>query len=146
MVKVPTLPYDLLWVGERIVRFIPFLRVLPLCEMQTALSKIWTLVTKFISNEPNHCTMDASNHSCMSKQSYNTVPLSSLLRMSLRVRFDLLPSIKALVAQLVEQLLYIGSLLKIKRIESCLEFNHFWNLIFASNSNCLLTAILWQSE
>ena len=41
--------------GWRIVGFIPFPRVLVLCEMQTASSKIWTWVATFISYNI-HCT------------------------------------------------------------------------------------------
>ena len=40
MVKEPSLPYHLPIPGERIVGFFHFPKVLVLCEMQTALSKI----------------------------------------------------------------------------------------------------------
>ena len=40
--------------GGRIIGFIPFPRVLLLCEMQPALSRIWTLVAVSISFDDNH--------------------------------------------------------------------------------------------
>ena len=45
--------------GGRMVGFIPFTRVLVLCEMQTASSRIWTLVTVSISCNGNHYTTNA---------------------------------------------------------------------------------------
>ena len=58
-----SLPYYLLIVEGRIIRFIPFPRVLVLCEMQTVLSRSWTWVPVFISYESNHYTMMLSNQS-----------------------------------------------------------------------------------
>ena len=43
--------------GGRIIGFIPFPRVLVLCEMQSASSRIWTRVTMSISYDDNHYTM-----------------------------------------------------------------------------------------
>ena len=40
--KEPSLPYYLPLAGRRIIRFIPFPRVLVQCEMQSASSRIWT--------------------------------------------------------------------------------------------------------
>ena len=45
----PSLPYYLPIAGERIIGFIPFPRVLVLCEMQSVSSRIWTRVTVSIS-------------------------------------------------------------------------------------------------
>ena len=42
--------------GGRIIGFIPFPRVLVLCEMQSASSTIWTRVAVFISYDGNHYT------------------------------------------------------------------------------------------
>ena len=43
-VKEPSLPYQLLIDGGRIVGFLSFPRLLAQCEMETALLKIWTLI------------------------------------------------------------------------------------------------------
>ena len=47
----PSLPYYLPIAGGRIIGFIPFPRVLVLCEMQFVSSRIWTRVTVSISND-----------------------------------------------------------------------------------------------
>ena len=46
--------------GGRIIGFIPFLRVLVLCEMQSISSRIWTRVAVFISYDDNHYTTGTS--------------------------------------------------------------------------------------
>ena len=58
----PRLPYYLLTAGGRIIGFIPFPRVLVLCEMQSVSSRIWTRVTVSISNDENHYTSVTSVH------------------------------------------------------------------------------------
>ena len=55
-----SLPYYLLIAGGRIIGFIPFPRVLVLCEMQSISSRIWTRVAVFISFDDNHCTTGTS--------------------------------------------------------------------------------------
>ena len=40
----------------RIIRFIPFPRILVLCEKQTALSRFWTRAAMSIYYDNNHCT------------------------------------------------------------------------------------------
>ena len=50
------LPYYLPIAGERIIGFIPFPRVLVLCEMQSVSSRIWTRVAVSISYDDNHYT------------------------------------------------------------------------------------------
>ena len=57
-VKELSLPYYLSIAGGRIIRLIPFLSVLLLCEMQTALSRIWTQVAVSISIDDNDYTAD----------------------------------------------------------------------------------------
>ena len=52
----PSLSYYLLIAGGRIIGFIPFPRVLVLCEMQSVSSRIWTCVTVSISYDGNHYT------------------------------------------------------------------------------------------
>ena len=52
----PSLPYYLPIAGGRIIGFIPFLRVLVLCEMQSVSSRIWTRVAVSISYDDNHYT------------------------------------------------------------------------------------------
>ena len=47
--------------GGRIIGFIPFPRVLVLCEMQSVLSRIWTRVAVFISYDDNHYTTGTCN-------------------------------------------------------------------------------------
>ena len=50
-------PIILLIARGRIVGFMPFPRVLALCETKTALSKIWTLVAESTSYDNNHYTI-----------------------------------------------------------------------------------------
>ena len=52
----PSLPYYLPIAGGRIIGFIPFPRVLELCEMQSVSSRIWTRVAVSISYDDNHYT------------------------------------------------------------------------------------------
>ena len=52
----PSLPYYLPIAGGRIIEFIPFPRVLVLCEMQLASSRIWTRVAVSISYDDNDYT------------------------------------------------------------------------------------------
>ena len=52
----PSLPIA----GERIIGFIPFSRVLVLCEMLSVSSRIWTRVAVSISNNDNHYTTGTS--------------------------------------------------------------------------------------
>ena len=54
----PSLPYNLLIAERRIVGFIPFSRVLVLCEMQMSLSRILIRVTVFIFYDDNHYNTD----------------------------------------------------------------------------------------
>ena len=49
MAEEPSLPYYLPIAGGRIIGFIPFPRVLVLCEMQLLSSRIWTRVAESIS-------------------------------------------------------------------------------------------------
>ena len=58
--KEPCLPYYLPIARGRIVGFIPFLKILSLCEMKTALFRIWTWFTLSISYYSNHDTTSAS--------------------------------------------------------------------------------------
>ena len=53
----PNLPYYLPIAGGRIIGFIPFPRVLVLCEMPSVSSRIWTRVTVSISYDDNHYTI-----------------------------------------------------------------------------------------
>ena len=56
----PSLSYYLAIAGGRIIGFIPFPRVLMLCEMQSASSRIWTRVAVSISYDDNHYTTGTS--------------------------------------------------------------------------------------
>ena len=56
----PSLPYYLPIAGRRIFGFIPFPRVLVLCEMQSVSSRIWTRVAVFISYDDNNYTTGTS--------------------------------------------------------------------------------------
>ena len=49
-----SLPYYLPIAGGRIIGFIPFPRVLALCEMQTPSPRVWTRITNSISYNDNH--------------------------------------------------------------------------------------------
>ena len=51
-----SLPYYLPIAGGRIIGFIPFVRVLVLCEMQSVSSRFWTRVAVSISYDDNHYT------------------------------------------------------------------------------------------
>ena len=55
--KITSLPYYLFINGERIIEFIPFLRVFVICKMQTTSPRIWTRVDVCIFYETNHFTM-----------------------------------------------------------------------------------------
>ena len=52
----PSPSYYLPIAGGRIIRFIPFPRVLVLCEMESVSSRIWTCVAVFIFYNDNHYT------------------------------------------------------------------------------------------
>ena len=52
----PSLSYYLPIAGGRIIGFIPFPKVLVLCEMQSFSSRIWTRVAVSISYDDNHYT------------------------------------------------------------------------------------------
>ena len=52
----PSLPYYLPIAGGRMIGFIPFPRVLVLCEMQSVTSRIWTRVAVSIFYDDNHHT------------------------------------------------------------------------------------------
>ena len=56
----PSLPYYLPIAGGRIIGFIPFPRILVLCEMQSVSSRIWTRVAVSISYDDNHYTTGTS--------------------------------------------------------------------------------------
>ena len=56
----PSLSNYLPIAGGRIIGFIPFPRVLVLCEMQSISSRIWTRVAVSISYDDNHYTTGAS--------------------------------------------------------------------------------------
>ena len=60
MAEEPSLPYYLPIAGGRIIGFIPFPRVLLLCEMQSVSSRIWTRVAEFISYDDNYYTTGTS--------------------------------------------------------------------------------------
>ena len=53
MAEEPSLSYYLPIAGGRIIGFIPFPRVLVLCEMQSVSSRIWTRIAVFISYGDN---------------------------------------------------------------------------------------------
>ena len=55
-----SLPYYLPIAGGRIIGFIPFPRVLVLCEMQSVSSRFWTRVAVSISCDDNHYTTGTS--------------------------------------------------------------------------------------
>ena len=56
----PSLPNYIPIAGGRIIGFIPFPRVLVLCEMQSISSRIWTRVAVSISRDDNHYTTGTS--------------------------------------------------------------------------------------
>ena len=58
----PSLSYYLPIAGGRIIGFIPFPRVLMLCEMQSVSSQIWTRVAVSISSDDNNYTTGTSNY------------------------------------------------------------------------------------
>ena len=59
-VEEPSLSCYLPIAGGRIIGFIPFPRVLVLCEIQSVSSRIWTHVAVFISNNDKHYTTGTS--------------------------------------------------------------------------------------
>ena len=56
-----SLPYYLRIDGGRIIGFIPFPRVLMVCEMQSVSTRIWTRVAVSISYGDNYYTMGTSS-------------------------------------------------------------------------------------
>ena len=70
----PSLPYYLSIVGGRIIGFIPFPRVLVLCEMQWVLSRNWTRIAVFISCDDNHYTTGTYRRAwCMAISIYSLI-------------------------------------------------------------------------
>ena len=57
----PSLSYYWRIAGGRLIGFIPFPRVLVLCEMQSISSRIWTRIAVSISYDYNHYTTGTSN-------------------------------------------------------------------------------------
>ena len=70
-----SLSYYLPIAGGRIIGLIPFPRVLVLCEMQSASSRIWTRVAVSISYDDNHYTTGTSNELPKPKAMSWIVPL-----------------------------------------------------------------------
>ena len=62
MAEEPSLSYYLPIAGGRIIGFIPFPRVLVLCEMQSVSSRIWTRIAVFISYGDNDYTTGTSKN------------------------------------------------------------------------------------
>ena len=58
--KSPVWPTILPIKGGRIVEFSLFPEVLALCEMQSAVSWVWTCVAMSIFHSSNHCSMNTS--------------------------------------------------------------------------------------
>ena len=102
MAEETSLSYYLPIGGGRIIEFIPFPRVLVLCEMQSVSSRIWTRVAVSISYDDNYFTTGTSKlriqyvllfsyslvmdeiESCLSKEDQGKVK-----RKPVRPRFDL---------------------------------------------------------
>ena len=61
----PSLPYYLPIAGGRIIGFIPFPRILVLCEMLSVSSRIWTRVAMSISYDDNHWTKGTCVYVCI---------------------------------------------------------------------------------
>ena len=78
----PSLSYYLPIAGGRIIGFIPFPKVLVLCEMQSVSSRIWTRVAVSISYDDNHYTTGTSKSNISLeewlKSSHHIVGLDSL--------------------------------------------------------------------
>ena len=71
--KELSLPYYLFIAGGRIIGFIPFPRVLVLCEMQSISSRIWTRIAVSIFNGDNYYTTGRQNLKTMIKsKNYST--------------------------------------------------------------------------
>ena len=60
MAEEPSLRYYLPIAGGKIIEFIPFPRVLAICEMQSVSSRIWTRVAVSISYDNTHYTTGTS--------------------------------------------------------------------------------------
>ena len=67
----PSLLYYLPIAGGRIIGFIPFPRVLVLCEMQSVSSRIWTRVAVFISYDDNNYTTGTTITGLNSESSFS---------------------------------------------------------------------------
>ena len=66
----PSLSYYLSIARGRIIGFIPFPRVLVLCEMQSVRSRIWTRIIVSISYDDNYYTMGTTNLVACSNSSH----------------------------------------------------------------------------
>ena len=60
LTKAEELSLSYYWILIMIIGFIPFPRVLVLCEMQSVFSRIWTRVAVSISYDDNHYTTDTT--------------------------------------------------------------------------------------
>ena len=68
-----SLSYYLPIAGRRIIGFIPFLRVLVLCEMQSVSSRIWTRVAVSISYDDNHYSTDTAwSYNCLTSTCFRS--------------------------------------------------------------------------
>ena len=58
IIPIPSISYYLPIAGGRIIGFIPFPKVLVLCEMQSFSSRIWIRIAVSISNDDNPTPLD----------------------------------------------------------------------------------------
>ena len=75
----PSLSYYLPIAGGRIIGFIPFPRVLELCEMQSVSSRIWTHVAVSMSYDDNHYTTGTSIKLSVTRKEFEVETLNLVL-------------------------------------------------------------------
>ena len=73
MAEEPSLSYYLPIAGGRLIGFIPFPRVLVLCEMQSVSSRIWTRIAVFVSYGDNDYTTGTSTNVCIGVYIYLSI-------------------------------------------------------------------------
>ena len=87
MAEEPSLSYYLPIAGGRIIGFIPFPRVLVLCEMQSVSSRIWTRIAMFISYGDNDYTTGTSGNNGITVLQLMLINLCNTLLFDLSVPF-----------------------------------------------------------
>ena len=118
----PSLPYYLPIAGGRIIGFIPFPRVLVLCEMQSVRFRIWTRVAVSTSCDDNHYTTKKAGWyptECNEKKNYYL----RLFQQGKIRKVTVTPAMKR-----KHPFKYIGFIYSLW-FTACIHFQGIWNFI-----------------